>query len=140
MLVCVRVDSCFTYCRSFFFKQKTAYEMRISDCSSDVCSSDLRSTDRTGRLRQGRAVPCIRSGVEHHRRQPSRRWWHVGRHPGTALSKPCTFRPCKRSEAITCATRPSGVAGLRRRCATRPQPLGKQHESTPKDDTPTTQN
>src|SRR3546814_15168490 len=26
----------------FFFKQKTAYEMRISDCSSDVCSSDLR--------------------------------------------------------------------------------------------------
>src|SRR3546814_1249778 len=27
----------------FFFKQKTAYEMRISDWSSDVCSSDLRS-------------------------------------------------------------------------------------------------
>src|SRR3546814_4485486 len=26
---------------SFFFKQKTAYEMRISDWSSDVCSSDL---------------------------------------------------------------------------------------------------
>src|SRR3546814_8888917 len=37
----------------FFFKQKTAYEMRISDWSSDVCSSDLdglgiaaRSLDR----------------------------------------------------------------------------------------------
>src|SRR3546814_6730580 len=28
------------YC-FFFFKQKTAYEMRISDWSSDVCSSDL---------------------------------------------------------------------------------------------------
>src|SRR3546814_4841659 len=27
----------------FFFKQKTAYEMRISDWSSDVCSSDLVS-------------------------------------------------------------------------------------------------
>src|SRR3546814_5129184 len=27
--------------RFFFFKQKTAYEMRISDWSSDVCSSDL---------------------------------------------------------------------------------------------------
>src|SRR3546814_2131196 len=26
----------------FFFKQKTAYELRISDWSSDVCSSDLR--------------------------------------------------------------------------------------------------
>src|SRR3546814_9261068 len=29
------------YCLVFFFKQKTAYEMRISDWSSDVCSSDL---------------------------------------------------------------------------------------------------
>src|SRR3546814_5827310 len=29
-------------CVLFFFKQKTAYEMRISDWSSDVCSSDLR--------------------------------------------------------------------------------------------------
>src|SRR3546814_19705 len=28
-------------CACFFFKQKTAYEMRISDWSSDVCSSDL---------------------------------------------------------------------------------------------------
>src|SRR3546814_13143299 len=28
----------------FFFKQKTAYEMRISDWSSDVCSSDLFET------------------------------------------------------------------------------------------------
>src|SRR3546814_1728834 len=28
----------------FFFKQKTAYEMRISDWSSDVCSSDLDYT------------------------------------------------------------------------------------------------
>src|SRR3546814_6972081 len=29
------------WCFFFFFKQKTAYEMRISDWSSDVCSSDL---------------------------------------------------------------------------------------------------
>src|SRR3546814_7564182 len=29
-------------CICFFFKQKTAYELRISDWSSDVCSSDLR--------------------------------------------------------------------------------------------------
>src|SRR3546814_10896584 len=35
----------------FFFKQKTAYEMRISDWSSDVCSSDLwRVGDVRGRL------------------------------------------------------------------------------------------
>src|SRR3546814_1756857 len=29
----------------FFFKQKTAYEMRISDWSSDVCSSDLLAVE-----------------------------------------------------------------------------------------------
>src|SRR3546814_1516774 len=37
----------------FFFKQKTAYEMRISDWSSDVCSSDLagdRLFDKGGQL------------------------------------------------------------------------------------------
>src|SRR3546814_14408811 len=31
----------------FFCKQKTAYERRISDCSSDVCSSDLPDTGET---------------------------------------------------------------------------------------------
>src|SRR3546814_10520922 len=36
MTVCALFFCCF-----FFFKQKTAYEMRISDWSSDVCSSDL---------------------------------------------------------------------------------------------------
>src|SRR3546814_18180696 len=38
----------------FFFKQKTAYEMRISDWSSDVCSSDLLWQDGTGSA--GKAV------------------------------------------------------------------------------------
>src|SRR3546814_4253584 len=32
----------------FFFKQKTAYEMRISDWRSDVCSSDLRLDQGSG--------------------------------------------------------------------------------------------
>src|SRR3546814_1607304 len=46
------LNSCeFARCHSefdklFFFKQKTAYEMRISDWSSDVCASDL--TDAAG--------------------------------------------------------------------------------------------
>src|SRR3546814_5024740 len=35
----LKVCSCLAF--FFFFKQKTAYEMRISDWSSDVCSSDL---------------------------------------------------------------------------------------------------
>src|SRR3546814_9815807 len=37
----------------FFFKQKTAYEMRISDWSSDVCSSDLHWAAR----RRGLMMP-----------------------------------------------------------------------------------
>src|SRR3546814_5590921 len=34
----------------FFFKQKTAYEMRISDWSSDVCSSDLMGSSGNGSI------------------------------------------------------------------------------------------
>src|SRR3546814_13920608 len=50
----------------FFFKQKTAYEMRISDWSSDVCSSDLVAaaaaslgaalTGRPAMLSQGKVI------------------------------------------------------------------------------------
>src|SRR3546814_7087933 len=36
----------------FFFKQKTAYEMRISDWSADVCSSDLSGQGRSGGSQQ----------------------------------------------------------------------------------------
>src|SRR3546814_8738359 len=44
------------WCVFFFFKQKTAYEMRISDWSSDVCSSDLLSRSLTrGGLDRSRA-------------------------------------------------------------------------------------
>src|SRR3546814_3664422 len=49
----------------FFFKQKTAYEMRISDWSSDVCSSDL--TDRTDGA--DRAKTHAHSADRHARRQ-----------------------------------------------------------------------
>src|SRR3546814_14447456 len=38
-------DLCFFFFIVFFFKQKTAYEMRISDWSSDVCSSDLEAPE-----------------------------------------------------------------------------------------------
>src|SRR3546814_7329920 len=40
-LLCVVTDIFHRFLLFFFFKQKTAYEMRISDWSSDVCSSDL---------------------------------------------------------------------------------------------------
>src|SRR3546814_1050102 len=40
----------------FFFKQKTAYEMRISDWSSDVCSSDLRLAELERKAESARAL------------------------------------------------------------------------------------
>src|SRR3546814_5329127 len=51
--------SCVVLFVFFFFKQKTAYEMRISDWSSDVCSSDLLDalyTRMTGYSESGNAM------------------------------------------------------------------------------------
>src|SRR3546814_13702331 len=39
-----------------FFKQKTAYEMRISDWSSDVCSSDLVDVLHPGKAERGKGM------------------------------------------------------------------------------------
>src|SRR3546814_8545479 len=46
----------------FFFKQKTAYEMRISDWSSDVCSSDL-DFQRADRRRRDLDLDAILLGI-----------------------------------------------------------------------------
>src|SRR3546814_10229101 len=43
----------------FFFKQKTAYEMRISDWSSDVCSSDLSDDEIRHHRQFAAAAQCI---------------------------------------------------------------------------------
>src|SRR3546814_14085890 len=40
--------------------QKTAYEMRISDWSSDVCSSDLTPVDKNGRTQRANLAPVTR--------------------------------------------------------------------------------
>src|SRR3546814_10358837 len=61
-------------CRIFFFKQKTAYEMRISDWSSDVCSSDLQL--RLGDPSLGPEDAVLALGVQ----QPCERppaYWHA---------------------------------------------------------------
>src|SRR3546814_6803241 len=64
------VSGCYAF---FFVKQKTAYEMRISDWSSDVCSSDLRQVDRYGRP-DGQPVHLTRrAGVVRDRRSEERR-------------------------------------------------------------------
>src|SRR3546814_5853913 len=51
----------------FFFKQKTAYEMRISDWSSDVCSSDLAGADRVDADALRPEFLCHRAGIGHQR-------------------------------------------------------------------------
>src|SRR3546814_8443369 len=48
-------------CHFFFFKQKTAYEMRISDRSSDVCSSDLEQLCQFARV-----FRLVVDAIEHH--------------------------------------------------------------------------
>src|SRR3546814_13077762 len=48
----------------FFFKQKTAYEMRISDWSSDVCSSDLPGVGLPALQRIVRGAPGVGGAVE----------------------------------------------------------------------------
>src|SRR3546814_2057635 len=79
----------------FFFKQKTAYEMRISDWSSDVCSSDLAS--------------LLPSSATHEPPASAARMWHGGRgvpEPRPHLSPICVGvgrhhlakRPYARSE------------------------------------------
>src|SRR3546814_6909456 len=54
-IYCVLYEWCYSFFCSdylfFFFKQKTAYEMRISDWSSDVCSSDLNDETRAIAIR-----------------------------------------------------------------------------------------
>src|SRR3546814_3351804 len=54
IILCLRflmfTRKCFLF---FFFKQKTAYEMRISDWSSDVCSSDLDDSNIFARILRG---------------------------------------------------------------------------------------
>src|SRR3546814_8261019 len=72
----------------FFFKQKTAYEMRISDWSSDVCSSDLSSCRR----RHLEALyPCLSvlirgQWASHPRRANGRVRWRSA--PGRAARRP----------------------------------------------------
>src|SRR3546814_9942917 len=58
----------FRSCNFFFFKQKTAYEMRISDWSSDVCSSDLNRRYRdVGDMTENRKkVPRVSIGLPVH--------------------------------------------------------------------------
>src|SRR3546814_10476026 len=74
----------------FFFKQKTAYEMRISDWSSDVCSSDLELPLR----RQGCAEDRLQgrptaAGFRIRARQDHPQPYHCGRSEERRVGKEC---------------------------------------------------
>src|SRR3546814_1689940 len=72
----------------FFFKQKTAYEVRISDWSSDVCSSDLPATAVTS-ARQ----PVIE--VQTRAKLRSRGWPPVSIGPSFLIYRGRVGRPCR---------------------------------------------
>src|SRR3546814_11385753 len=84
----------------FFFKQKTAYEMRISDWSSDVCSSDLRACRQSEDARRPRRPDSGASRSRHPRRprrpagQPADRRQHP--YPSQQIGRAsCRERVCQ---------------------------------------------
>src|SRR3546814_21068921 len=110
----------------FFFKQKTAYEMRISDWSSDVCSSDLRRTRNPASAschaasEPARPPPmmwmsCVMSlSVDLCSMARALRWYGVG-----------LKRHCERSEAIQSGLRLSGLLRFARNDDDRLPALGR---------------
>src|SRR3546814_4299991 len=94
----------------FFFKQKTAYEMRISDWSSDVCSSDLGLVPGV-RDRRARLLSDLVAGRD---RAQQARGHEPGNHPGTPRHPVVadrilgTLEPCP---ARTLERRGAGVVG-----------------------------
>src|SRR3546814_15269712 len=92
----------------FFFNQKTAYEMRIRDWSSDVCSADLgqfleshlsKTIDTVGDSPRPRKSP----GILAHRARNT-----VSRpHPRGKAHRECIFAPSSVSSHDVCGRRPS---------------------------------
>src|SRR3546814_9238570 len=89
-----------------FFKQKTAYEMRISDWSSDVCSSDLRSA-RRNRHPARRAAPPPR------RFPPAPRHGRRRRRPSTPPSPGGGARETRRARRGRCPKASQNPAAAR---------------------------
>src|SRR3546814_15697927 len=88
----------------FFYKQKTAYEMRISDWSSDVCSSDLQRRYRLAAQIRGAPI-----------RTPSEPGHGSGRYEGAHADSPglliCKNRHAGRHHARVVGDRKSVVWG-----------------------------
>src|SRR3546814_17182676 len=91
-------SQCFSIALFFFFKQKTAYEMRISDWSSDVCSSDLATPPRRRSTSSTISSPRREAGAGRSRRP--RRGRGRGRRPLSisSISRPRSTPTTSRSE------------------------------------------
>src|SRR3546814_6507337 len=82
----------------FFFKQKTAYERRISDWSSDVCSSDLGSISRVETSAPARLPSAML--------QPSNRFGWIGR-GGDPAAGPMAARSITTDSRVGRVARPA---------------------------------
>src|SRR3546814_6182381 len=137
----------------FFFKQKTAYEMRISDWSSDVCSSDLPARSvrpeppaRTGPARRRRGNRrCQADRGSRRRTGQRRRSQGQGRLPQRLTTKPPGRNPSRwqrpdtthpytrpgipedRQAALFCSNTFAGAASAASSCSSPPPPQAKQH-------------
>src|SRR3546814_9426017 len=90
--LCIEYMFCIAIFYFFFFKQKTAYDMRISDWSSDVCSSDLDS-----------AVPGWLK-VDRGRRAHRRRSLHIAVHQPLGARKAVLERSEERRVGKECVS------------------------------------
>src|SRR3546814_3044978 len=111
--------SCCFYC-CFFFKQKTAYEMRISDWSSDVCSSDLAAP----------VDPRRQLSVEPHRRGGRPRLLRAARRLGEGEQGLGPQRPRLFGTLLRRQSDPLDPAGARRQgCRGRVYLRSEEHTS-----------
>src|SRR3546814_8954403 len=89
-----------------FFKQKTAYEMRISDWSADVSSSDLYIGDEGPRQRQQPLPPAIaaRGEMQAHAEPPEQQRGGEAEQQAQRLAQP-GFRPAEQIGRVSCRDR-----------------------------------
>src|SRR3546814_15419731 len=109
---CCLLFSCF-----FFFKQKTAYEMRISDWSSDVCSSDLAGADLDG---HGFIIwggpQTLKAAIEGRATRPRHNFYGENVHAPVCGRRHCRGVHLRRQRGPCRCADPARVAGDDLRC------------------------
>src|SRR3546814_7642069 len=116
----------------FFFKQKTAYEMRIRDWSSDVCSSDLHVCD-----------PLLLAGPRDAARPLERHENVTSRAADNRKSALPRLRACEGimawSAPVSCVRPPGGRRGAMRCIGQAGRRRGRAQETGPRSEEPTSE-